>query len=37
MPIDPELSKLVDDGRIEDNKVTALTAAADILSSLAKL
>lgn len=37
MPIDPELSKLVDEGRIEDNKVTALTAAADILSSLAKL
>ncbi len=37
MPIDPELSKLVDDGRIEDNKVTALTAAVDILSSLAKL
>ncbi len=36
LPIDPELAKLTDEGRIEENKVTQLKAAADLLAQLAK-
>ena len=36
LPISPELAKLTDEGRIEDNKVTELKAAADLLAQLSK-
>ncbi|MCH5164073.1 MAG: Mrp/NBP35 family ATP-binding protein [Clostridiales bacterium] len=36
LPIDPSLAHLVDEGRIEDNKVEGLKAAADLLAQLSK-
>lgn len=34
LPINPELAKLVDEGRIEDSNITELKAAVDLLSQL---